>query len=360
MNAPNALRNTHDLYHSIVNEVVSNVREAFIDDGVDESVIKDLREIWQQKLNATKVVEAQPSNSRVFNHHNYVPPPSPMSAIGLPQQAYQMHRPTLNTSQQQLVYRNAQPHHHLVASAPNLIALAHQQQSQPSPISAGFLATDLQAGTMLRLNHPTMATASFSSPSTSAARTINLSMPMTPCAAAATGDDGHNQQAAVKYLVMSQQPMAPAATPTRPISAAATASAISTGQQSRVIKMEATGQSLADAKKIIQLDGPGAGGESEDEFDEFDDENGQTLDENEVEEEDTSGIVEEGDPLNSDDDDVVNENVDNLFEAEDVVVCQYEKVVRTRNKWKFLLKDGVMHLGGKDFVFNKAVGDSEF
>lgn len=49
-----------------------------------------------------------------------------------------------------------------------------------------------------------------------------------------------------------------------------------------------------------------------------------------------------------------------MFDADNVVVCQYEKVTRTRNKWKFVLKDGVMNLDGKDYVFNRANGEAEF
>lgn len=36
------------------------------------------------------------------------------------------------------------------------------------------------------------------------------------------------------------------------------------------------------------------------------------------------------------------------------------QITRSRNKWKFHLKDGVMNLNGKDFVFQKAVGDAEW
>ena len=36
------------------------------------------------------------------------------------------------------------------------------------------------------------------------------------------------------------------------------------------------------------------------------------------------------------------------------------QITRSRNKWKFHLKDGVMNLSGKDYVFQKAVGDAEW
>ena len=36
------------------------------------------------------------------------------------------------------------------------------------------------------------------------------------------------------------------------------------------------------------------------------------------------------------------------------------QIARTRNRWKFHLKDGIMNLKSKDYVFHKANGDSEW
>jgi len=69
--------------------------------------------------------------------------------------------------------------------------------------------------------------------------------------------------------------------------------------------------------------------------------------------------VEEDEPLNSGDD-VSDEENTGMEETDNVVVCQYDKVQRSKNKWKLYLKDGVMHIGGKDHVFQKAVGDGEW
>nr|XP_014345875.1 PREDICTED: TFIIA-alpha and beta-like factor isoform X2 [Latimeria chalumnae] len=69
-------------------------------------------------------------------------------------------------------------------------------------------------------------------------------------------------------------------------------------------------------------------------------------------------IVEE-DPLNSGDD-VSEQDVPDLFDTDNVIVCQYDKIHRSKNKWKFYLKDGVMCFGGKDYVFSKAVGEAEW
>ncbi|XP_051508210.1 stonin-1 [Myxocyprinus asiaticus] len=68
---------------------------------------------------------------------------------------------------------------------------------------------------------------------------------------------------------------------------------------------------------------------------------------------------EEEDPLNSGDD-VSDQDIPEIFDTENVIVCQYDKIHRSKNRWKFYLKDGVMCYGGKDYVFSKAVGEAEW
>ncbi|XP_037321949.1 TFIIA-alpha and beta-like factor [Pungitius pungitius] len=69
--------------------------------------------------------------------------------------------------------------------------------------------------------------------------------------------------------------------------------------------------------------------------------------------------VEDEDPLNSGDD-VVEQDIPDLFDTDNVIVCQYDKIHRSKNRWKFHLKDGVMCYGGRDYIFSKAVGEAEW
>ncbi|KAF8748422.1 Transcription factor IIA, alpha/beta subunit [Rhizoctonia solani] len=43
-------------------------------------------------------------------------------------------------------------------------------------------------------------------------------------------------------------------------------------------------------------------------------------------------------------------------EAGDYVFCTYDKVQRVKNKWKCVLKDGMIHVNGKDYLFMKCNG----
>lgn len=66
-----------------------------------------------------------------------------------------------------------------------------------------------------------------------------------------------------------------------------------------------------------------------------------------------AAAVAEEDELGSDldDDDQGDEETANM------VLCQFEKVVRSRNKWKLNLQNGIANINGEDYVFHKAAGD---
>nr|KYP58513.1 Transcription initiation factor IIA large subunit [Cajanus cajan] len=59
-------------------------------------------------------------------------------------------------------------------------------------------------------------------------------------------------------------------------------------------------------------------------------------------------------PLNEEDDD----DLDDMEQGEDqnthhLVLAQFDKVTRTKSRWKCTLKDGIMHINNKDILFNK-------
>ncbi|KAI1852084.1 hypothetical protein JX266_002937 [Neoarthrinium moseri] len=68
------------------------------------------------------------------------------------------------------------------------------------------------------------------------------------------------------------------------------------------------------------------------------------------------------DAINSDLDDS-DDNVDDDDEDDDggqIMLCMYDKVQRVKNKWKCVLKDGVLSVNGRDYVFHKASGEYEW
>ncbi|KAL4336018.1 hypothetical protein GQ457_07G042090 [Hibiscus cannabinus] len=66
-------------------------------------------------------------------------------------------------------------------------------------------------------------------------------------------------------------------------------------------------------------------------------------------------------PLNEDDDDDDLDDVDQEeLNTQHLVLAQFDKVTRTKSRWKCTLKDGIMHINNKDILFNKATGEFDF
>ncbi|PTB40641.1 uncharacterized protein TrAFT101_005812 [Trichoderma asperellum] len=69
------------------------------------------------------------------------------------------------------------------------------------------------------------------------------------------------------------------------------------------------------------------------------------------------------DAINSDLDDPDEDRDDDEVDDEGlghIMLCMYDKVQRVKNKWKCTLKDGVLTVNGKEYVFNKATGEYEW
>ncbi len=117
------------------------------------------------------------------------------------------------------------------------------------------------------------------------------------------------------------------------------------------------------SKSLQQLDGPNDTSDDEDndeddsDSDNDDDDDDDDLDDANDEDGEDEGAEEE--PLGSGDD-ISDEDPSDLFNTENVVVCQFDKITRTRNKWKFTLKDGIMNIQSKDYVFQRATGEAEW
>jgi len=44
----------------------------------------------------------------------------------------------------------------------------------------------------------------------------------------------------------------------------------------------------------------------------------------------------------------------------DIVFCTYDKVARVKSKWKCVLKDGMIHANGKDYLFTRCTGEFDW
>lgn len=305
------------LYRAVVEDVISSVREAFLDEGVDEQVLQELKQSWESKLIQSKALVQSPPEEQVLA--------SPF-ALG------NYHAQSQTVAMKPKVVSNPIPQ---TISVPIQIAgpttgteLSSPAQTAAVALSSGLFQQQLTAGLTLQpagnghfitvSNIPHQA--AQSSPQVATA-TITIPNANTLV---------HNQV----HTTASVDNAVP----------------ITTQVAHQTVNTSAPAG-------IIQLDGPeDTSSEEDDDYD--NDENEDEEDDVANEEEVESGGVEE-EPLNSGDD-VSEEDVSELFDTDNVVVCQYEKIHRNKNKWKFQLKDGIMNLNGKDSVFHKGIGDAEW
>lgn len=48
------------IYQEVIDDVIAGVRELFLEDGVDETVLQDLKHAWETKLKSSKAVQNEP------------------------------------------------------------------------------------------------------------------------------------------------------------------------------------------------------------------------------------------------------------------------------------------------------------
>lgn len=78
---------------------------------------------------------------------------------------------------------------------------------------------------------------------------------------------------------------------------------------------------------------------------------------------DDDDIFNDSDDINSDlDDDLDSEKSDEEDAEQEgqIMLCLYDKVQRVKNKWKCNLKEGVANIDGRDYIFQRATGESEW
>ncbi|XP_011866343.1 PREDICTED: transcription initiation factor IIA subunit 1 [Vollenhovia emeryi] len=375
------------LYNTVIEDVITGVRESFIDEGVDEQVLQELKQIWETKLMSSKAVESNPDPPEPqvpqINTHkavsvnkanvgNHFVQPSAGNAVPQAQ-------PQQQTQQQAQVQpqQSAQPQQHTHLSMGTTLQQQQPQtqpqpQPQPQPQQQQHSTTPVQqvvtTSAVLDRQVPIQITLppqpgvpdgpqrilSIQVPA-SALQANQLHTILTgPVISAAMGLPAHLASTLLQQHVNST------------LQGQATLAPLQVNQPLQVVTQSTNSvvtqrpPQSQQQNNISQMDG-GVGDSTDDddeEEEEDNDDDDEDIDEKEEEEHDEAAAREE-EPLNSEDD-VTDDDPTDLFDTDNVVVCQYDKITRSRNKWKFYLKDGIMNLSGKDYVFQKANGDAEW
>lgn len=369
MAAPNI---TRKVYNTVVEDVIANVREAFLDEGVDEQVLQELRHLWDTKLNQSRALEPQVSEAEQLLQGGNIP---------YIMQAQTAHSQPQGSQQSQAIHQqipipvqigpdgqlsgaatmafNAQGgvfQQHLqalvnVPGMPNSGQFTVQQAPngqyilQAVPQTIGVPHTQQQVMTLPQQQNVMQAQ------NTQSRQQTHSRIPQLD----GTHDEDLQSEVPVPSVRSpSPQPSTSKSTePEEPSCPSSCCKSESMGECSRLkpeIEVEVV------CSKIPQLDGGHDTSSSEE--DNFDDDDDHDDDDDEKEENEDGGGQEE-EPLNSEDD-VSEEDPTELFDTENVVVCQFEKISRNKNKWKFTLKDGIMNLNGRDHVFQKGIGEADW
>ncbi|ESO08608.1 hypothetical protein HELRODRAFT_185403 [Helobdella robusta] len=301
-----------DVYKGVVNDVIDGVREAFQEEGLDEQVLQELKQLWENKLKLSKAIDGLMSES---------PLGSSTTATRMPPPAHSHHQTRTLHPTQQLILNNNSPNH---SNNNSITSLSPSQLQQLTNLQA-------QAGSVLNLGPSHLVNAHLAGQSTS--QSLNPVLLQHLNNLNALGGASFIQSQNNIIFGLSDQPIATNATPQNGVTI-----------------------DNAGTHNIVQLDGlDDSSSDDEDDDVKHDDDND---DANEASAQ--NGEEVEDDPLNSGDDDPNEDDTQDLFDVDNVVVCQFDKINRSKAKWKFHLKDGIMNLKGKDFVFQKAVGEAEF
>ncbi|CAD6193900.1 unnamed protein product [Caenorhabditis auriculariae] len=348
-----------DIYRSVISDVINQVKEAFLDENVDVDILSQLKKEWEDKVNSSGCVELEaplrpqhvaPPPMRVVNQipqttRMSIPTTArlqPVQQQNLMQEQRLQMQYTQPPQQQQQQMGSFQIQQHIAPQQMNQIRMLSQIPGQQYVI-ANSNGQPIHGQVMI---------------------VQNVNGQHVPVTIGPNGVIQQQPQRIIQQSQLSHQNIhqldgngdVSEQTPV-PLKKSAR-------RAQKKAKDEEAVKVLSGLLKCVQLDGGGGGmsdSSSEDEdIEEEDDPLRRIADRiGDGEVEDGDQIAEE-DPLNSDDDQSDDEDLSILFDAENVVMCQFEKVNRARTKWRFQLKDGIMHIDNKDYCFQKCSGEAEW
>ncbi|XP_067240862.1 transcription initiation factor IIA subunit 1 isoform X2 [Chanodichthys erythropterus] len=363
------------LYRSVMEDVINEVRELFLDEGVDEQVLMELKTLWESKLMQSKAVEGfHTEEQQVLQaQQQQAQQAQQTQAQSQPQQV--LLPPAQQAPQQQVIVQDPKILQHMSATGMSAAATAAtlalpagvapiQQLLTPqgqilqvvrAANGAQYIIQSPQQMVLQQQVLPQMQPGGVQAPV--------IQQVLTPLQGGLSQQTGviiQPQQIVLTGNKVQQntQVMQAAAMAVQQGQGAAQVQAQPQPQPQAQPPQQQTQQQQASQQPPMMLQVDGAGDTSSEEDEEEEDEYDEDEDEDKEKDGGEDGQVEE-EPLNSGDD-VSDEEDQELFDTENVVVCQYDKIHRSKNKWKFHLKDGIMNLNGRDYVFSKAIGDAEW
>lgn len=330
------------IYEGVIEDVINNVRESFLDDGVDDQVLQELKQIWETKLAQTRAVDApalgdRPARPQMYTY--YAPTSGQQRAAQtVVYQAVPAQTVQLSTASQQARLAAADVMYQ--PQGGGIVVPGQNQIYAPYPVTVlGQPAVQIQQTRAVGgSGQPIVLTSVPQAGSSQQQSVANQQQP-----SAIVQADGSNEE---------------------PSTSGQSAKTKESGSLTKI--HPAKRQAKAQGKRkhrvniVLQFDGGNDSSSSEDlDDDDNDDEDDDDEEDEDEEEEAKEEEKPDEEPLCTDDDDS-DQDANELFDTDNVVVCQYDKIHRAKAKWKFNLKVGIMNLKGKDEVFQKAVGEADW
>lgn len=296
------------LYESVIRKVIDESRDDFYDSGMDEATLQDLRALWIEKLQATRVAEF--SWAKLQDEENGI--------HGDPDAASNVSAANNSTS----IAGNDDTGTNINQEDEDYDA--HNTTSKKESKNNSVFQ-DPESGLVLPTNSQTDG-ANFDLSSVSKGEPVTFQM---------------NVQASHARQIFEN---------------------VKDSHQTQDSEVKIDKQQRATVKpSAFQEDGTAAPDKEDD-----DDDDDVVDEDDDDDNEDEEKVANESDEINSDLDDTEDEDNLSLNGGEDgklndnYIFCLYDKVQRVKNKWKFSLKDGVASINGKDYGFNKATGESDW
>jgi len=285
---------TKKTYNDVINKVIHNCRDAFLDEGMDEHTLQDLKRLWVEKLNASKaLVDRRPPQTQP----RYVY----QNASG---QTFTQVRPQMaHSNQPQQVQRRPQAVYLQQSSNQQGRPVQIVQNRQIQPQGGG---QQVVTGQRVQIIRP------------GSQQPTQYVVRLTP-----------QQQQQRQQSVQQQGRIL----------------------QTRPVQQQRSQQQHHQYHQNRNLDNNQYDGPVEVSSDDL------SSSDSDASDDDPTAVDE---PPLDDNDDCTEDEPEESFETDNVIICQYERVTRQRNKWKIHLKDGIMNLDGKEYVFSSAAGDTDW
>lgn len=286
-----------NIYRSVIDDVIASIKSEFDEFGVSEDVLADLQSRWENKVIQSHVAE-------------FDPPAQPAAAP-------------------QPVQQHPQPIHQSYPPHPMHMMQTHPHYAHPY----GHMA----AAPVPAPSQPAVKT----EPNDNAARYL---MNPYPGAAGLTPLPGPNLAAAARPPTLPPHP----------------------GVNNAARPAYATQPGVAPGQRIPQVDGPSESSDDDDSQSPpaFAPRTNHPSLPQPVSAQPRQRSPGDSEAINSDLDDSDTEGEEEADEGganePDIVFCTYDKVARVKNKWKCILKDGMIHVNGKDYLFAKCTGEFEW